>query len=47
MSSPEPRKMVSVSQISVKNAMSAQTHVIYKKISRDKGVSSTANDPDL
>ncbi|KAL8187562.1 UNVERIFIED_CONTAM: hypothetical protein K2H54_051125 [Gekko kuhli] len=38
MSCPEPPKMVSVSQISVKNAMSAQTHVIYKKISRDKGV---------
>ncbi|XP_077205424.1 S-arrestin [Paroedura picta] len=38
MSCPEPPKMVSVSQISVKNTMSAQTHVIYKKISRDKGV---------
>ncbi|XP_054839297.1 S-arrestin [Eublepharis macularius] len=38
MSCPEPSKMISVSQISVKNAMPVQTHIIYKKISRDKGV---------
>ncbi|XP_053166565.1 S-arrestin isoform X1 [Hemicordylus capensis] len=38
MSSSETPKMLSVSQISVKNAMPSQTHVIYKKISRDKAV---------
>ncbi|XP_066477583.1 S-arrestin [Tiliqua scincoides] len=38
MSCPETTKMVSVSQISVKNAVPPQSHVIYKKISRDKAV---------
>ncbi|XP_048362767.1 S-arrestin isoform X2 [Sphaerodactylus townsendi] len=38
MSIPESPKMVSFSQISVKNANHAQNHVIYKKISCDKGV---------
>ncbi|XP_060096840.1 S-arrestin [Heteronotia binoei] len=38
MSCSEHPEMVSVSQIAVKNSMSAQSHVIFKKISRDKGV---------